>query len=224
LRLHVWCLIAALTHSGSAFAQEEAGRPCDKDFMNTCPEGQECIELRCQIKKKPVEIREEVAAEAKPSSDRGFRLGVQNSFFIGFAGRFHNPEPAYSVALDFGFPTGRSATWHVEVGYLDLNGYTGLKFNPFLLGYTVPLLNKPVRLELEVVLAIVQTEVLFGNGYAIALSSGLRSQLVLVYGIGWVGFSPLGFEIRYAYGTEGIGIDTGAGANWPMMLTVGIEL
>lgn len=204
------------------------GRPCDENFMNPCPEGQVCVDARCTEKKKKRRPAAEVSIEEDeapdPANDRGFRLGLQNSFFFGFAGKLHNPEPAYGLALDFGFPTGRSARWHVEIGYQDLNGYSGVKFNPFILGYTIPLLKTPLTLELEVIGAILQTEILFGNGYAIALSAGMRAQLVAVYGIGYFAFAPLGFEIRYAYGTEDIGIDTGAGANWPMMLIVGVEL
>src|SRR5262249_33956488 len=156
-------------------------------FMNACPEGQVCVDARCEPKKRKKTPEEE---EYEPSvrSDRAFRLGVQNAFFFGFAGKFHNPKPAYNIALDFGFPTGRSARWHVEVGYLDLNGYTGLKFNPFLLGYTIPIIKKPLKLELEIIAAILQSEVLFGDGYAIALSAGMRAQLVAVYNIGWAAF------------------------------------
>lgn len=206
------------------------GRPCDENFMNPCPEGQVCVDMRCTVKKRRTKAQDvEVDPDYGPTTadeggERGFRLGLQNSFLFGFAGKLKNPEPAYDIALDFGFPTGRIARWHVEIGYRDLNGYTGVKFNPFLLGFTIPLLKAPLTLEIEVIGAILQTEILFGNGYAIALSTGLRAQLVAVYGIGYVAFAPLGFEIRYAYGTEDIGIDTGAGANWPLMLVVGVEL
>lgn len=203
------------------------GRPCDENFMNACPKGQVCVDARCEVKKKKKKARivEEEVVDEEEERVRPFRLGLQSNFFFGFAGKLQNARPEYNLALDFGFPTGRSARWHVEVGYELLNGYKGLKFNPFLLGYTIPLVkDQPVRLEIEVIAAILQSEILFGDGYMIALSSGLRAQLVAVYGIGWAAIAPIGFEIRYAYGVEDVGIETGVGANWPFQLIVGIEL
>ncbi len=200
------------------------GRPCDENFMNSCPKGQECVDARCEAKKRK-KREEPVEEEIFEERVRPFRLGLQSNFFFGVGGALSNPRPEYTLALDFGFPTGRSARWHVEVGYEVLNGYNGVKFNPFLLGYTVPLVtDQPVRLEIEIIAAILQSEILFGDGYMIALSSGLRAQLVAVYGIGWAAIAPIGFEIRYAYGIEDIGIRTGAGVNWPFQLIVGIEL
>ena len=66
------------------------------------------------------------------------------------------------------------------------------------------------------------------NGVAVltlvALSAGLRSQVVVTYGIGWAAFAPIGFEARYAYGVEDVGITAGSGFNWPLVLTLGVEL
>jgi hypothetical protein len=206
----------------------DLGRPCDKDFFNPCPVDLVCVDLRCVPKTSTrAASLDEVGTEPKAvpaESVRPFRLGVQNSFFFGFAGAIQNPQPAYTLTADFGFPTGRRARWHVELGYMDLNGYSGFRINPFVLGYTIPLMKKPVQLEVEVIAAILQSEILFNDGFAIALSSGLRAQLVLVYGIGFVAFAPIGFEIRYAYGLQDIGVDTGVGANWPLQLTIGVEL
>lgn len=157
---------------------------------------------------------------------RPFRLGVSNAFLIGLAGEIKNPRPAYSLSADFGFPTGRAVRWHVELGYQDLNDHTGLRFSPLVLGYSIPLRLEglPVDLEVEVLARVLGAEILFNDGFAIALSSGLGAQLVAVYGIGYLAFAPLGFEVRYAYGLERIGIDTGTGFNWPLQLTVGVEL
>jgi hypothetical protein len=204
--------------------ESDVGRPCDKNFMNACAGGLVCVDAICQAPKRVTGTIEEPAEEAPVEDVRALRFGVQNAFFFGFAGKMKNPRPSYSIMADFGFPTGRRARWHVEVGYQDVNGYTGFRVNPFVLGYGVPVLRRPVYLEIEVVAGVIQSEILFNDGFAIALSSGLRAQLVVVYGVGWAAFSPLGFEIRYAYGVEDIGVETGVGANWPMLLTVGLEL
>src|SRR6185503_18938667 len=108
------------------------GRPCDETFMNPCSEGLVCVEARCQV---PKQKGEEGKKKKKKSSIRGLRVGMQNSFFLGFAGAIHNPKPAYNIGADFGFPTGRRARFHVELAYQDLNDYTGIKFNPLILGY-----------------------------------------------------------------------------------------
>lgn len=208
---------------------EELGRPCDEDFLNACPAPLVCLGARCSV---PVETSTRTATPTRPERPpappvreaRAFRLGVQSAFWFGFAGSIENPRPAYTVAADFGFPTGRRARWHVELGYQDLNGYTGLRINPFVLGYSIPILEEPFELEVEIVAAILQSEILWNDGYSIALSSGLRAQVLAVYGPGFVAFAPLGFEIRYAYGLQDIGIETGAGANWPLVLTLGVEL
>lgn len=211
-----------------ARGDEAIGRPCDKSFMNACPAGLVCKNTRCvregDARREPTVSSATDANVVYIDRTRAFRLGATNAFFFGLGGKLKDPSPAYSVGLDFGFPTGRSAWWHLELGYENLNDYKGLKASPFVLGYTFDLYEGPVKLEVEVVAALLQTEVLFGDGYAIALSAGLRGQLVLVYGIGWLGFAPLGFETRYAYGLQNVGIATGVGVNWPMLLTVGMEL
>jgi hypothetical protein len=224
-------------------AAQAIGRPCDPNFFQPCAEGLVCIENRCAPrpeKKRTRRGEEEDGATVETSTEaqgkvivvrervidrsRPFRFGVENGFFFGFGGKLKNPKPAYNIAADFAFPSGRAIRWHVEIGYQNLNGFTGFRVNPFIIGYTIPIIREPVHLEAEVIGAILQSEILFNNGYAIALSSGLRAQIVLLYGPGYVAFAPLGFEIRYAYGLQSIGIDTGVGANWPLMLTVGLEL
>jgi hypothetical protein len=168
------------------------------------------------------------AAQARPDGDavRPFRLGLSNSFWLGFSGEISNPVPAYAVALDLGFPTGRRMRYHVEVGYQSLNGHDGLRFSPLTLGYGIPIpdVARGLRLEVEVLLDIVRAEVLFDDKYVVSLSSGLRAQVVASYGVGFLAFAPLGFELRYAYGIEDTGIRTGVGANWPFHLTLGVEL
>lgn len=157
---------------------------------------------------------------------RPFRLGLSNAFWVGFSGALSNPVPAYSIGLDIGFPTGRRVRYHVEVGFQSLNGYDGLRFAPLTLGYGIPIpeVKRGLSLEVEILLDVIRAEVLFDDKFAVALSSGLRAQLVASYGMGFVAFAPLGFELRYAYGVEDTGITTGAGADWPFHLTVGLEL
>jgi hypothetical protein len=207
-------------------------RPCDVNFYKPCDEGLVCIDQKCvpkpKVKKKSKRTRSSSIAadeeEAVQPESRAFRFGATNAFFFGIGGKLSNPRPAYNLLGDFGFPSGRHMRWHVELGYENLSGFTGFRLNPFILGYEIPILREPVRLEVEVIASILQSEVLFNNGYAIALSSGLKAQVVVVYGAAFAGFAPLGFEIRYAYGLQSIGIDTGVGANWPLQLTVGVEL
>lgn len=168
------------------------------------------------------------AAEARvdPDAVRPFRLGVSNSFWVGFSGGIANPVPAYAVALDLGFPTGRRMRYHVEVGFQSLNGHDGLRFSPLTLGYSIPIpdVAQGLRIEAEILLDVVRAEALFADKYVISLSSGLRAQVVVSYGVTFAAFAPLGFEMRYAYGVEDTGIRTGVGANWPFHLTLGVEL
>jgi hypothetical protein len=161
-------------------------------------------------------------APLEPS--RGFRLGWTNSLLFGFAGGITNPEMAYGTAIDFGFPTGRAVRYHVDIGFENLNAFKGLKFSPLTLGYAIPVWNREFALEVEVLVTIIEAEVLWKDLYSIALGSGLRGQVVLTYGRGFVGFSPIGIAVRYAYGDQDIGIRTGVGANWPLQLTLGVEL
>lgn len=165
-------------------------------------------------------------ARVETESVRPFRLGLSNSFWVGFSGEISNPIPAYAVALDLGFPTGRRMRYHVEIGYQNLNGHDGLRFSPLTLGIAIPLpeLARKVQVEIEILVDVVRAEVLFDDKYVVSLSSGLRAQLVATYGVGFVALSPLGFELRYAYGIEDTGIRIGAGANWPFHLTLGVEL
>ncbi|MFO0723392.1 MAG: hypothetical protein U1E65_06405 [Myxococcota bacterium] len=157
---------------------------------------------------------------------RPFRLGLTNAFWVGFTGPLSNPVPAYNLGLDLGFPTGRTMRYHVEVGFENLNGHNGLKLAPLSIGYEaqLPEFNDKLHFSIEVMLMIVQAEVIFDRGYAIALSSGLRAQVVMVYEPFFVAFSPLGFTVRYAYGIQDTGIRTGAGGDWPFLLTIGAEL
>jgi hypothetical protein len=164
--------------------------------------------------------------ETKPplAPTRGFRVGLSNSLFFGFAGDITNPEMAYGTAIDFGFPTGRAVRYHVDIGFENVNAFKGLKFSPLTLGYAIPVWNTDFQLEVEILVTIIQAEVLWKDIYSIALGSGLRGQVVLTYGRAFVAFSPIGIEVRYAYGDQDIGIRTGVGANWPIQLTVGVEL
>ncbi|MCK6546018.1 hypothetical protein L6R52_09125 [Myxococcota bacterium] len=209
------------------------GRPCDDQFFKPCPGDLVCTNQRCAVKadenaepapKKTAKKKRTRRERVDAGDVRALRLGVQSTFWMGIGGRLDNPSPAYDLTADFGFPTGRTGRWHFELGYRDLNGWTGLRVNPFVLGFAIPVYEGDFHLEIEILAAIIQSEVLFGDGFSIALSSGLRSQLVLVYGVGFAALAPIGFEIRYAYGVQDIGIDTGVGANWPIALTVGLEL
>lgn len=165
-------------------------------------------------------------ARVDPDGVRPFRLGLSNAFWVGFSGEIANPIPAYAIGLDLAFPTGRRMRYHVEVGYQSLNGHDGLRFSPLTLGVGIPLpeIHSKWKVEIEILLDVVRAEVLFDDKYVVSLSSGLRAQIVASYGVGFVAFAPLGFELRYAYGIEDTGIRTGAGANWPFHLTVGVEL
>lgn len=217
---------------------ENAPRPCDPNFFKPCPEGLVCIDSRClppPTRGRVVPAQTSTAGggrvvvrERLVDVSRPFRLGVTNGFLFGFAGQIKNPKPAYAISADFGFPTGRAVRWHVELGYEDLNGYTGFRVSPLVLGYAIPILRKQTRdtieLEVEILATVIQSEILFNDGFAISLSSGLRAQIVAVYGIGYAALAPLGFEVRYAYGVQNVGIATGVGANWPLLLTVGVEL
>jgi len=162
-----------------------------------------------------------VAPERRP-----FRMGLTNEFWVGFSGPLSNPVPSYDLALEMSFPTGRRARYHVEIGFETLNGYDGIRVAPLTIGYAIPVpeLTQGLRVEVELLLDIVKAEVLFGDHFAVALSSGLRAQVVASYGLGFVAFCPLGFQVRYAYGVEDTGITTGGGADWPFMFTLGVEL
>lgn len=165
-------------------------------------------------------------ARVDPAEVRPFRLGLSNAFWVGFSGEIANPVPAYAVGLDLAFPTGRRMRYHVEIGYQSLNGYDGLRFAPLTLGIAIPLpeMSRSLDVEIEILVDVIRAELLFDDKYALSLSSGVRAQLVASFGIGFVAFAPLGFEVRYAYGVEDTAIRTGAGANWPFNLTVGVEL
>ena len=159
---------------------------------------------------------------------RPFRLGLVNAFNVGFGGELDNPSPSYHLGADLAFPTGRSMRYHLELTFQDLNGHTGLRFGPLTLGYEIPIrqdfLPPDLALQVEVLLSVIQADVLFDAGYTIALSSGLRAQLMLSYETFFFAFVPIGFELRYAYGTQDVGIRTGLGANWPFYFVIGVEL
>lgn len=166
------------------------------------------------------------STDARADEVRPFRLGLTNAFWVGFTGPMSNPVPSYNLAMDLGFPTGRTMRYHVEIGFQSLNGHNGLRVAPLTLGYEaqLPEVNDKLHFSVEVLLSIVQAEVIFDRGYAIALSSGLRAQVVMVYEPFFLAFCPLGFSVRYAYGIEDTGIRTGAGADWPFTFTLGAEL
>lgn len=160
------------------------------------------------------------------SGARPFLLGLTQGFGVGFGGSLSNPAPSYLIGLDLGFATGRSARYHVEIGLQTLNGSTGVRFAPLTLGYELWLadLGDDRRVGVEFALALVSAEALFGDRYAIALSSGVRATALLSWGPAFAGLTVLGAEVRYAYGLEDVGIQTGVGANWPFRLTLGVEL
>jgi hypothetical protein len=165
--------------------------------------------------------------ERELKADRAMRLGLQNAFWLGFGGEFTDPVPAYMIGLDFGFPAGRSVRYHVVISYQTLSGQDGFRLNPLTVGYAIPAWNGAFSLEVEVLATILQGEAWFKNGfYTAALGSGLSGQVVLNYGLGFVAFAPLGFEVRYIYahGKQDFGLRTGVGVNWPMTLTLGVEL
>ncbi len=178
----------------------------------------------------PIEAPEKPAidAEIPAGGTRPFRLGLVNAFNVGFGGQLDNPSPSYHLGLDFAFPTGRRMRYHFEIAFQDLNNYTGLRFSPITLGYEIPIeqqfLPRDWVLTAEVMLTLCQADVLFDDGYAIALSSALRGQIILSYGMAFAALVPIGFEIRYAYGKQDVGIRSGFGANWPFYLLIGVEL
>lgn len=225
--------------------EREGPRPCDASFFKPCPDGFACIDNECRPQKKvppppplrvPAITTPDAARSSSTASDRvvvvrerfydtrPFRLGVSSGFLFGFSGKLENPRPGFSIIGDFGVPVGRAMRWHLELGYEDLNGATGFRINPLVFGYSIPFYDGPVQLEAEVIAAILQSEILFNDGFSVAASSGLRGQIVMVYGIGYVALAPLGVEVRYAYGLQNIGITTGSGLNWPLLLTLGLEL
>jgi hypothetical protein len=147
---------------------------------------------------------------------------------MGIGGKLDNPSPSYNLAVDMGFPTGRTMRYHVEIGYQNLNDYSGLRVAPLTLGYEIPIeqrfLPPEVQLDVEILLGIISAEVLFNEGYSISLASNLRAQVVLSYEMFFAALTPIGFEVRYAYGVESVGIRTGAGVNWPFHLWIGVSL
>lgn len=159
---------------------------------------------------------------------RPFRLGLVNAFNVGFGGELDNPSSSYHLGADLAFPTGRSMRYHLELTFQDLNGHTGLRFAPLTLGYEIPIrqsfLPPSLSLTVEVLLSVIQADVLFDSGYTIALSSGLRAAVMLSYDTFFFSLVPIGFELRYAYGTQDVGIRTGLGANWPFYFVIGVEL
>jgi hypothetical protein len=163
---------------------------------------------------------------AQRGGARPFWLGLTQGFGVGFGGSLSNPAPSYLISLDLGFATGRSARYHVELGLQTLNGSTGVRFAPLTLGYELWLaeLGDDRRVGVELALSLVSAEALFGDRYAIALSSGVRATALLSWGPAFAGLTVLGAEVRYAYGLEDVGIQTGIGANWPFRLTLGVEL
>ena len=91
-----------------------------------------------------------------------------------------------------------------------------------VLGFGIPIISAPVRFEVEILAALVQAEVLFGDGFSLGLGSGFRIQAVVGWGPLFFGFVPAGLELRYL-AVHDDAPQPGIGLGQSLVFTLGYE-
>jgi hypothetical protein len=160
----------------------------------------------------------------RPPAERApLRFGVRTGFDLPAAGVIGNVGTAYSIGAEIMVPVGSVVRFHFDVRYERLGAFQGIRADPLVIGFAIPISRSAFRFEIELVLAALETEMLFERGYAIGLSSGARLTLAAGYGPIFLAFTPGGISVRY-FQAQREGVRAAPGINVPIGITAGIEL
>lgn len=231
-------LILALFAQSTALAAEQT---CIENWE--CPEGETCSSGVCVVDDQgepPSASERPRYTKANSGFERGSRTGLMNTFWFGLAGDDRNRGLVYTLMLDLAWPSTRLSRYHLHFGYeynanrvsnlpvgdstLDAGNGHGLRLEPIVLGYEVPIWtdHRQVSFQLDVVFSLLQGNVFFDPIAYGTLSSGAHVQGVMRLGVFFLAVTPIGFGIKYFYWSED-GTDSGFGFNWPISITLGIE-
>jgi hypothetical protein len=194
--------------AAATIVETQAGQACG-GRSDSCPAGQECVYFKC------------APQSAKPQR-RPLRLGLVNRYVLGVSGALQNPQASFVEGLEIALRAGNVVRFHLGLGFERLNGFNGLVLDPLALGFAIPLLTDPVRLEIEIAAVPIESEFLFGSTYAITIAGGAWIAATLVIAPVVISVQP-GLMLRYFSGDDA-GPRVGPGLNFPLAFIAGLEL
>jgi hypothetical protein len=186
------------------------GPACKGLGKNECPEGMVCRYFKCQAP-PPGSI------EYAP-----FRIGAQSTIVFGRGQKLGNNSTAFAFGPDLTVSINKIFRFHFQLAGEYVSGFNGLYAAPLVLGFAIPIIASVVRFEIEIQVAVVQTEVLFGDGFNLGLGSGVRLNAVVGWGPLYLGIVPAGLELRYL-AVHDDAAQPGIGLGQSLSFTLGYE-
>jgi hypothetical protein len=158
-----------------------------------------------------------------------FRLSLTYVHVLREDGELANPGlSTNAVGVDMAFPSNSYVRNHLGLAHQweSAGGVTarGFRVDLISLGYPITLMNTAVRLDLEPVLTVLRSELLFvsGGGRILRVESGFSLELSATFRQWFLMVQAFGIDFRYWVWTRAASL-TGFSRVFPFKLAVGHE-